>query len=327
MVYDNLKQEYHVPVLLQEVLNGLDGSIQFGNKEQKIIVDATAGGMGHSKALAQVLSKDDDAKRNKLICIDRDDASYAEFKKTFGTGAFKCETAFSQCSYETIKNVLGTQKVDVILADLGVSSHQIDDASRGFSYMNEGPLDMRMCQSDKRDASHVVNNYSLERLTEIIREYGEERYAKQIATAIVGARPLKTTTELAKVIQNAVPGSYFKTGGHPAKRTFQAIRIEVNGELVNLEKFVRDAVDCLKPNGRLLVITFHSLEDRIVKQTFKELATDCICPPKIPKCICNHHATIDIITKKPIVATEAEMKKNPRSHSAKLRIVQKKGEN
>jgi len=301
-----IKNEYHTPVLLKEVLNGLDTC--FGGKT---VVDATSGGMGHSAAIATRLSA-----QGKLVCIDKDSDAFANKDLVKSP----CQKVFVHDSFENIKAILNGERVDAILADLGVSSHQIDTPERGFSYMKDGPLDMRMDRGQKRDAYHVVNNYTPTRLQEIIKEYGEERYAKSIAAAIVKARPIKSTGQLSKIIVDAVPGNYFRTGGHPAKRTFQAIRIEVNRELEVLEKFVRDSVECLNTNGRIAIITFHSLEDRIVKQTLKHLATECICPPKSPKCICGHRATVEILTKKPIVANTQEQNENTRSQSAKLRM-------
>ena len=317
MVYNEIIREYHIPVLIREVLNGLDECFRNNEYKQKMVVDATSGGMGHGSQIAAALAQND-----KLICIDRD-ADAIEFCKGKKLDT-RADVVFVRDDFKNIKSILNGERADAILADLGVSSHQIDTPERGFSYMNDGALDMRMDVTQKRDAYHVVNNYSLERLCDIIYNYGEERLAKQISRAIVAARPIKTTGELSKIIVSAVPAAYFKTGGHPAKRTFQAIRIEVNRELEILEQFIYDAVDCLKPNGIIMVISFHSLEDRIVKNAFKLLATDCICPPKTPKCICNHHATVNILTKKPIEPTPAEIKSNPRSASAKLRIAQKK---
>jgi len=313
--------QYHIPVMLMEVLNGLDECIRRKDKENKVVVDCTAGGMGHSSQIAKKLES---SVNSKLICIDKDIEAINQNQHR--VTEIKADAVFVNDGFENIKNILNGEKVDVILADLGVSNHQIDTPNRGFSYMKDGDLDMRMDVNQKRDAYHIVNNYTPERLYEIIKEFGEEKFAKSISAAIVKARPLKTTLELSKVIQSAVPGNYFKTGGHPAKRTFQAIRIEVNRELDILEKFVRDAVECLKPHGRLMVITFHSLEDRIVKQTMKELSTECLCPPKSPKCICGHRATVEVITRKPMLPTDEEMKINPRSISAKLRIAQKKEE-
>jgi 16S rRNA (cytosine1402-N4)-methyltransferase len=300
-------ENYHIPVMPNEILNGFEPVFSSG----KVFVDATAGGFGHAALIATKLTKD-----KKLICIDKD----AEAFKNTDKIKSPVTTVFVNDGFENIKSILKGEKADAILADLGVSSHQIDTAERGFSYMRDGALDMRMDTTAKRDAYHVVNHYTPERLLYIIKEFGEEKFAKQITAAIVGARPIDTTGQLSKIIVGAVPSGYFKTGGHPAKRTFQAIRIEVNRELEILEQFVKDAVECLNPRGRIAIITFHSLEDRIVKQAFKLLATDCICPPKSPKCICGHRASIEILTKKPIIATANEMRENPRSASAKLRM-------
>ena len=305
---------YHIPVLLKEVLNGLDST-----GKRKVIVDATAGGMGHSSQLAKTLPSD-----GTLICIDQDAEALTKNEKFIKEN--KCRIEFIHDNFANIKGILhrlNIDKTDAVLADLGVSSYQIDSPQRGFSYTKDAPLDMRMNQSQKRDAYHVVNNYTPARLQEIIQEFGEERYAKAITAAIVKNRPLKTTGELAKVITDAVLASYYKTGGHPAKRTFQAIRIEVNRELEMLERFLTDAAEMLSLGGRIAVITFHSLEDRIVKRTFKHLSTECICPPKTPKCICNHKATLKILTKKPIEPTSDEVTKNPRATSAKLRIAER----
>ena len=316
MVYN--MNAYHTSVLLKEVINGLAEC--FGAREcpEKIVVDATAGGMGHSAALATELSKND-----RILIIDKDFDAINNNKDQVAT---KAKTIFIHDGFENLAKILkenNIDKVDFVLADLGVSSHQIDTASRGFSYMNDGPLDMRMDVNGKRDAYHVVNHYSKERLQEIIKEYGEERHARSISEAIIKHRPINSTGELSKVIVGATPGSYFKTGGHPAKRTFQAIRIEVNRELENLETFLNAAIQALKIGGRIAVITFHSLEDRIVKQTFKHHEAACLCPPKSPKCICGKTASLKIVTKKPIIPTKEEQKENPRSTSAKLRIGEK----
>ena len=218
---------------------------------------------------------------------------------------------------------LGIKTVDGILADLGVSSYQIDTVDRGFSYMHDAKLDMRMNQDADLTAEKVVNMYPAEKLLAIIRDYGEERYFRRITEAIIKARPIKTTLELATVCKTAVPSNYYKTGGHPAKRTFQAIRIHVNSELDVIEKFIKSATTRLRKGGRIAIISFHSLEDRIVKQTFKTLSTDCLCPPRSPMCICGHKATLRNLTKKPIEPTELEAKNNPRSHSAKLRVAER----
>jgi len=282
-----------------------------------VVVDATAGGMGHSQAFATSLKESD-----KLICIDKDINALKNKDKLISP----CEKVLIHDGFENISSILknnNIDKVDVILADLGVSSHQIDTAGRGFSYMKDGPLDMRMDQTQKRDAHHVVNNYTLARLQEVIKTFGEERYAKSITAAIIAARPVNGTAQLAKVITDAVPGNYFKTGGHPAKRTFQAIRMEVNHELDVLERFIFDAVNYLKIGGRIAIITFHSLEDRIVKHAFKHLEASCVCPPKTPQCICGKTSTLKVLTKKPILPSIDEQNKNPRAASAKLRIAQK----
>jgi len=310
---------YHIPVLQKEVLDGLGFKNGRGSNRPKIFVDATAGGMGHSAQIASRLTPND-----KIICIDKDINAFKNKENVIST----CEKVFVNDSFDNIKEILeinDIKGVDGILADLGVSSHQIDTADRGFSYMKDGPLCMRMDQTQKRDARHVVNNYTPARLEEIIREYGEERYAKMITSAIVKARPIETTLALVKVITGAVPGNYYKTGGHPAKRTFQAIRIEVNRELEVLEKFIYDAVEMLNPGGRLAVITFHSLEDRIVKHALRYLEKSCVCPPKTPKCICEKKSTVINLTKRPILPTIEEQNTNPRSQSAKLRVAEKGG--
>lgn len=298
----------HIPVLFSEVIDGLKLS------ENKTVVDATVGGGGHSSAILERIGG------GTLICIDKDTAAIEHTKTKLPNAKFVHD------DFANIANILydlGISEIDAIVADLGVSSYQIDTAERGFSYMNDAPLDMRMNTDSQKTAFHVVNLYKPEQLLALIRDFGEERYAKRITDAIVANRPIHTTAQLSKVISEAVPGSYFKTGGHPAKRTFQAIRIEVNEELEYLEKFIVHSVGRLKKGGRIAIITFHSLEDRIVKQTFKKLATDCICPPRTPICICRHKASVKIITKKPTEPTQEELKTNPRSHSAKLRIAEK----
>jgi len=315
----NALEFHHVSVLLNEVLESL------ALKKGSIIVDATLGGAGHSLEIAKKISP-----KGKLIGIDQDINAIETSRKKLQENTTDIEFVFSNTNFDNLKRILKDEKVDGILADLGVSSHQIDTPERGFSYMVNAPLDMRMGNNgeDKKTktAFDVVNEYSEKRLEQIIRDYGEERYSKRIASAIVMARwdgAINTTSELAKICQDAVPGNYYKTGGHPAKRTFQAIRIEVNNELGVLERFLPQAIDALKPKGRLAVITFHSLEDRIVKQTFKHYTTECICPPKTPKCICGHIAQVRLVSKKPILPTNEEISKNPRAASAKLRVVER----
>jgi 16S rRNA (cytosine1402-N4)-methyltransferase len=294
--------------LLNEVIEALD------LKAGKTVVDATVGGAGHSQQIAKLILG------GTLICIDRDQAAI-EHSQPILKDAHFAHSDFVHIA--KVLDTLGIKKIDAVLADLGVSSHQIDTPERGFSYMTDAPLDMRMDTTQELTAYNVVNQYPAERLLTIIRGLGEERYARRITEGIIKARPIKTTLELAEVCKSAVPGNYYKTGGHPAKRTFQAIRIHVNNELDIIEKFIKDSTDKLAKGGRIAIISFHSLEDRIVKQTFKTLATNCICPPRIPMCICGHKATLKILTKKPIEPTEAEIKTNPRSHSAKLRVAER----
>lgn len=317
----------HTPVMLSETLE----SLKLG--KGKTVVDATVGGAGHSQQIATQIPG------GILICIDKDQAAIEHSQSVLSKSVEGVQVKqvnqrkddvkvlFAHDDFAHIAKVLesyGIQKVDAILADLGVSSHQLDTPDRGFSYMIDAPLDMRMDQTRGIvSAYHVVNVYPGDRLFAIIRDYGEERYARRIAEAIANARPIRTTLELAEVIKAAVPGNYYQTGGHPAKRTFQAIRIQVNGELDVIEKFIHDSIARLAKGGRIAIISFHSLEDRIVKHTFKTLATDCICPPRTPICICGHRATIKVLTKKPIEPSDAEQKANPRSHSAKLRVAEK----
>ena len=298
----------HIPVLADQTLSALNLA------PNKTAVDATTGGGGHAARIMDAIPG------GILVCIDKDPAAIEHTKSLIPNAKF-VHSDFVNIA--KVLDDLGIEKVDAVLADLGVSSHQIDTAGRGFSYMNDAPLDMRMDPNQTKTAHHVVNRYPPEQLHNIIRNFGEERYARRITEAIVNARPVNTTLELAEIIKNAVPGNYFKTGGHPAKRTFQAIRIEVNGELESLKKFIVDSVGRLARGGRIAIITFHSLEDRIVKQTFKTLATDCLCPPRTPICICKHKAALRILTKKPIEPTTEEVQNNPRSHSAKLRAAQK----
>ena len=301
----------HVPVLLQECLDALQ------LKKNMVVVDATLGGAGHSREIVKQISG------GTLIGLDRDTTALQYSAKILAETP-NVEIRLIKCNFREIADILpslGIHSVDAILADFGVSSYQIDTPERGFSYTQDAPLDMRMDTDATKTADTIVNSYPEGRLADIIWEYGEESYARRIAAAIVAARPIRSTGHLVTIIKNAVPAGYGKTGGHPAKRTFQAIRIEVNQELESIQKFLDGAIDVLKPNGRLAVITFHSLEDRIVKQTFKRAATDCLCPPKIPQCICGHHATVKLLTKKPICPTIEETKSNPRSSSAKLRVV------
>lgn len=303
---------HHISVLLDEIMN-------YVVKSGGIYVDMTLGGGGHS---SEVLKRG-----GYVIGIDRDsDAIEAANKRL---AEINNNFTLVKSNFKDIKKVindLNKEYVDGFIMDLGVSSHQLDEVQRGFSYMNDAPLDMRMDNSSGISAEDVVNTYSEVELNKIIREYGEDRWAKRIAEFIVLARkekPIKTTSELVSVIKAAVPKGARKDGPHPAKRTFQAIRIEVNGELQILEDAIRDAVSLLKPCGRIGIITFHSLEDRIVKKTFASLAKGCICPPRFPVCACGVLPQIKLVTRKPIVPTEKELEMNPRSRSAKLRVAEK----
>lgn len=305
----------HVSVLLEACIDALE------IRENGDYVDCTLGGGGHSEAILEKLPE------GRLAGIDQDrDALAAATSrlKRFGDHFYPVHSNFVH-----IKNViedLGWPGVDGILIDLGVSSYQLDEAERGFSYMNEGLLDMRMDQTQSLTAEEVINTYSEKSLYEVIRDYGEEKWASRIAKFIVEARrqaPIKKTSELVSIIKAAIPSKARQDGPHPAKRTFQAIRIEVNDELGIIEKTIRDGVETLKPGGRMAIITFHSLEDRIVKQTFKDLSTACICPPEFPVCVCNRKAIVKTITRKPILPSEEELEYNPRARSAKLRIAEK----
>lgn len=306
----------HKSVLLDECIKGLN------IKEDGIYVDGTLGGAGHSYEIVKRL----DPIKGRHIGIDQDLNALEASKKKLE--AFKNVT-FVHSNFKNIKKVLESLEidgVDGILLDLGVSSHQLDIPERGFSYMNDAPLDMRMNMEEDFSAMDVVNGYSKEALEKVIREYGEEKWSSRIAEFIVREREkeeIKSTFQLVDIIKAAIPASARRDGPHPAKRTFQAIRIEVNRELEILEDTVRDCISALKPEGRLCIITFHSLEDRIVKKVYKELENPCTCPPEFPVCVCNKHPEIRIITKKPIAPTDMELEDNPRSRSAKLRIAEK----
>lgn len=306
----------HEPVLYGRCLEGLE------IKPNGIYVDGTLGGGGHSFGICERLGEE-----GALIGIDRDrDALDAAGKRLEG---FKCGKHFVQSNYSEIKDVLGRLgivKIDGALLDLGVSSFQLDNPERGFSYMNQAPLDMRMSRDDKLTAYDVVNGYDKKELAEIISRYGEERWASRIADFIAKRRkdkPIETTLELVDVIKAAIPASARRTGPHPAKRTFQAIRIEVNDELNQLERAIEEFCDVLAPGGRLCVITFHSLEDRIVKEIFARRADPCTCPKGLPMCVCGKKPDIKKVTGKPIQPDDKETGENPRARSAKLRIAQK----
>ncbi|WLF70789.1 16S rRNA (cytosine(1402)-N(4))-methyltransferase RsmH [Clostridium septicum] len=305
----------HVSVLLNECIEGLN------IKSNGIYVDGTLGGAGHSSHIIKNLSNE-----GRLIGIDQDkDALKAAGKRLQN---YKNVT-FVHSNFYNVKNVLDNlniEKIDGMLLDLGVSSYQLDTGERGFSYMQDAPLDMRMNRENSFLAYEVVNDYSEDELYRIIRDYGEEKFARRIAQFIVNRREekkIETTLELVEIIKNAIPAKARRKGPHPAKRTFQAIRIEVNSELSILNKTIEDAVMKLNKGGRLAIITFHSLEDRIVKVKFKELATSCTCPKEFPICVCGGKAKVKLVSRKAIEPTKEEVEENPRSRSAKLRVIEK----
>ncbi len=305
----------HVSVLLNETIDGLN------IKEDGIYLDGTLGGGGHSKEILKHLTS------GKLIGLDQDSNALKKAGQVLED--YKDKTIFVHSNYEKIDEVLdelNIDKIDGILLDLGVSSHQLDEEERGFSHNKDAKLDMRMDETSDFTAWHVVNQYTEKELERILWEYGDERWAKRIAKFILEERkvkPIDTTLDLVSVIKKAIPKDVRKDGHHPAKKSFQAIRIEVNRELEVLKDSIPKMVRRLKVGGRLAIITFHSLEDRIVKESFRDLYKDCICPPQMPQCVCDKEREIEIITRKPIVPSNEEIKYNPRSRSAKLRIAER----
>ena len=307
----------HVSVMAKEVMDAL------APERGGIFVDCTAGGGGHSLEIAKRLPDG-----SRLICLDRDDEAIEACANR--TKEYSDRVTIVKSNFRNIGaalDMLGIDKIDGVMWDLGVSSHQLDDGDRGFSYSKEAPLDMRMDREETRSAYDVVNFYPEEELKRIIRDYGEEKFAARIASFICSERagkPIATTTELSEIISRAMPSAQrMKEAQNPARRTFQAIRIEVNGELDAIEPSIREAVERLNPDGRLAVITFHSLEDRITKETFRSLSTGCTCPPEFPVCVCGKKPKIELLSKKPILPSEKEMEDNPRSRSAKLRTAVK----
>ena len=304
----------HIPVMLNECLEGLN------LKDNGIYVDGTIGGAGHS---SEILSR---TKTAKLVGIDRDTDALTVCKERLSK--FSNRVTLIHDNFKNIKNILddlGIESVDGILVDLGVSSYQLDNEERGFSFRYNSKLDMRMNKEQKLSAYDVVNTYSLEELKNVIKDYGEERFAHSIARKIVQYREkqeIQTTGELKDIILKSVPRYKGNDGSSNVQRTFQAIRIEVNQELTGLSDFIRAAMEKLKPQGRLVILTFHSLEDRIVKHTFRDLSTSCVCPPDFPICVCNHKAEGTLVNKMS-VATQEEIQRNSRSASAKLRIIEK----
>lgn len=305
----------HIPVMLNECIDGL--SI----KSDGIYFDGTLGGAGHSSEILKRLT------RGKLIATDKDDDALkisTERLKKISDNFVTVKSDFK--NFDTVLDNLGIEKVDGILLDLGVSSYQLDNAERGFSYSHDAPLDMRMDRSSKLTAEMVVNDYEPEKLIKIFYEYGEEPFAKEITKNIVEFRRhtrITTTKMLSDIIKQSIPKKFQIVKGNPSKRAFQAIRIEVNGELAGLYDAINAMIKRLNVGGRIAIITFHSLEDRIVKDAFRLNATNCICPKNIPICICGHKASVSLVNKKPITASLAELKSNSRSASAKLRIAEK----
>lgn len=305
---------HHISVLLNECIDNLN------IRPDGIYVDGTMGGGGHSLEIAKRLTT------GRLICIDQDPNAHEAAGKRLAE--YKDRITFVRDNFGNIKSILdslGIEKIDGMLLDIGVSSHQLDEAERGFSYQQDAPLDMRMNPDRPFSAYDVVNGYDEGELDRVIFTYGEERWARRIAQFIVKereAKPIETTGELVDIIKKAVPKGARKDGPHPAKRTFQAIRIEVNGELEVLQRAIDDVAARLAVGGRLCIITFHSLEDRIVKEAFRKQENPCICPPQFPVCVCGKKPLGRVITRKPILPSKEELEENPRSRSAKLRVLE-----
>ena len=307
----------HESVLLGECIKALQ------IKEEGIYVDGTIGGAGHAEKVCERLSG-----RGRLVGIDRDEDAIAA--ATDRLISYKDRVTILRGSYRDLPELLagvGIREVDGILLDLGVSSFQLDSAERGFTYRTDAPLDMRMDRRQALSAFEVVNTYGEEELYRVIRNYGEEKFAGSIARHICAARanrPIRTTGELTEIIKASIPAKMRRTGGHPAKRAFQAIRIEVNGELDGLQEALDPCIDLLRDGGRLCVITFHSLEDRIIKNCFRRNESPCTCPPEFPVCVCGRKPKGVVITRKPVLPSQEEMERNPRSKSAKLRVFERR---
>ena len=315
---NNVKEFEHKPVMLEESLKQLDVI------EDGVYVDCTVGGAGHSAEILKMLSKN-----GTLICIDRDINAVETSRKRLKEIDSQAKVIIVKDSYERIIDILkenNIEKADGILFDLGVSSHQLDEEERGFSYQKDAPLDMRMDNENQITAHKIINNYSKKELETIIRDYGEERWAVRIVDFIINERnknTINSTGELVKIIKAAIPKAARRDGPHPAKRTFQAIRIAVNDELNILKKSLENAFDALKKERRICVISFHSLEDRIVKRFFKSKEGRCTCPRDYPVCVCGNKKEAKIITKRPILPSENEVESNPRARSAKMRVLLK----
>ena len=308
----------HRPVLLEETIESLK------IRPDGIYVDGTLGGAGHASQVCKRLSE-----KGRFVGIDQDDCALqaaGERLKEFGKNVRIDCVKSNYCQMKSVLENLGIDKVDGILLDIGVSSYQLDNAERGFTYREDAPLDMRMDQSSSFSAKDVVNQYDEMQLYRVIRDYGEDKFAKNIAKHIVAARQekeIETTGELIEIIKASIPAKVRATGGHPAKRTFQAIRIEVNRELEVLQDSIDEMIDLLNDGGRLCIITFHSLEDRIVKNKFRENEDPCICPKNFPVCVCGRKSKGKVITRRPIVPSEQEVEENKRSKSSKLRVFEK----
>lgn len=306
----------HRSVLLDECMEGL------AIRPDGVYIDGTAGGAGHSSEIARRLGEN-----GRLIALDQDETAVAvatERLSVFGERARVVKTNF--CDLAKVCEDLGIKEIDGLLLDLGVSSYQLDTAERGFSYQADAPLDMRMDTTKPLTAKTVVNEYSEDKLRQILFEYGEERFSSRIASNIIRARekaPIETTGELVEIIKRSIPASSRDGGHHPAKRSFQALRIEVNSELDVIAPAIRSAVGLLRKGGRIAIITFHSLEDRIVKQTFADLASGCTCPKSFPICVCGKKPLVKVVTRKPILPSAEELEENPRSRSAKLRVAER----
>ena len=306
----------HIPVMLNEVIEGLN------IKSDGIYVDCTVGGGGHSLEIVKKLST------GHLYAFDRDQDAINKSKETLK--AYADKVTFIKANYKEAPNELrnlGVEKIDGFLIDLGVSSYQIDEAERGFSFVHDGPLDMRMDRAeDCITADEIVNTFSFEKLVKIMKDYGEEEFAKSIAKNIIKYRETKkieTTFQLREIIESSIPKKVVFSRGGASKKVFQALRIFINQELEGLDELLTELLNMLNPKGRGVVLTFHSLEDRIVKNVFKLESTGCVCPPRTPICICGHKASVELVNRKPIIATEVEQKINSRSTCAKLRIAEK----
>ena len=306
----------HKSVLLNETIDNLN------IKSEGIYVDGTLGGGGHSYEIAKKLSGN-----GRLIGIDQDrEAIMAATERLADYKDVVTIVKSNYCNMGQVLKDLGISKVDGIILDLGVSSYQLDTPQRGFSYNEDAPLDMRMDTDNPLTAKDIVNGYSIDELTKIIKDYGEDRFARNIAKHIVAAReksPINTTFELNEIIKAAIPAKVRQTGGHPSKRTFQAIRIELNKELDVLKDTLEQMIDLLNPGGRICIITFHSLEDRIVKTIFKDMENPCVCPPQFPVCVCGKESKGNVVTRKPIIPSLEELEYNKRSKSSKLRVFER----